>query len=615
MSQPIPCEETSENYRYSALTRNDSIRILTLQPGSANEPLVCSLQPGRLDELPPYEAISYVWGSNTRDHEIACDEGKLHVTRNLHSALCALRLPSQARALWADSVCINQEDVAEKSVQVALMGAIYRRSSCALIYLGQDTNGDAERATSLVREVNEMIRSVLAQSDNRSWDSFPEPAEDDALVQDERWWSVNVLLDQPWFYRGWVVQEAALAPNARIIWGRSEIAWLSLIGAYNWMQKRAPQAKIAFGLKLSDLHRSLYARQNFDHARTFMSQGDWMTYRLLDYLLGGREFGLFDARDRIYAFLALPRQPNEEAISIQPDYSKSSAKVYAEFATEYLCVVNNLDILTMIAHNEDTIADGVSPSWAPRWDVWTVIQPLGYSTLPRLSSSNGLVDIPPTVPSPGVLEVCAVVMDKIRFVSDPMDWGTTSLADVTAVWAEFSMQDVPQPYPPRARSMAFMTALTAGQYRGSLQAWLNYRAAFMSHLEKSIGDSSPRDVELLQGPSQANLPGDAGYVHNFGRRYAHRRRLFVTDRGYYALGPLVARISDICCVIFGARMPFILRPSVKKAGHYKVVGETWITGKNIQSMDNGAEWMPVLGAETSKDWTEWGLKEECTLLC
>jgi hypothetical protein len=38
--------------------------------------------------------------------------------------------------LWIDGVCINQTDILERNRQVQLMGEIYSRASCVLIWLG-----------------------------------------------------------------------------------------------------------------------------------------------------------------------------------------------------------------------------------------------------------------------------------------------------------------------------------------------------------------------------------------------------------------------------------------------------------------------------------------------
>ena len=50
-----------------------------------------------------------------------------------------------------------------------------------------------------------------------------------------------------------------------------------------------------------------------------------------------------------------------------------------------------------------------------------------------------------------------------------------------------------------------------------------------------------------------------------------------TRKGYYALGPYIAKPGDICCVLFGATAPSILRKA-NGASHYELVGEADIHG-------------------------------------
>jgi Heterokaryon incompatibility protein (HET) len=40
--------------------------------------------------------------------------------------------------LWADAICINQDDIDERSFQVAVMGRIFADSKNATVWLGKD---------------------------------------------------------------------------------------------------------------------------------------------------------------------------------------------------------------------------------------------------------------------------------------------------------------------------------------------------------------------------------------------------------------------------------------------------------------------------------------------
>jgi hypothetical protein len=78
-----------------------------------------------------YVALSYVWGNPNKTREIFINEKSVQVTENLESALRILRdkLPMRLGVrLWADALCINQNDVKERSTQVQRMREIYQKA-------------------------------------------------------------------------------------------------------------------------------------------------------------------------------------------------------------------------------------------------------------------------------------------------------------------------------------------------------------------------------------------------------------------------------------------------------------------------------------------------------
>lgn len=145
------------------------MRILTLKPATnESDPVEVTLSVEHLDNVLPeqpgaeaglgqvttstseYEAISYVWGTDGRSHTITCDGKHLPVTQSIYDALVRMRLPSEPRRLWADQVCIDQDNVAERSSQVRLMNAVYKGASRILVWLGRDEQGVAEDAIKMV---------------------------------------------------------------------------------------------------------------------------------------------------------------------------------------------------------------------------------------------------------------------------------------------------------------------------------------------------------------------------------------------------------------------------------------------------------------------------------
>lgn len=117
-----------------------------------------------------------------------------------------------------DSICINQEDPKEQGAQVHIIGTIYTGSRSTLIYLGDSNPLYAHHAAKLVTEVSHIIERTLEER-NHDWESnsFPFPIEGELLGSNRQWQSLSVLLGQPWFRQGWVVQEAALSQNAVLL--------------------------------------------------------------------------------------------------------------------------------------------------------------------------------------------------------------------------------------------------------------------------------------------------------------------------------------------------------------------------------------------------------------
>lgn len=160
-----------------------------------------------------YEALSWCWGQEVKDRAIRILEGtkyyRLAVTRDLTLALKYLRHPHEARILWIDALCINQENHEERNHQVQMMSLIYSGAKQACIWLGEDTDD----STTAIGFINEIMRL-------ENFDTISEKRENAS-----KWQSLLLLMQRPWFSRRWVVQEIALARSATIYCGNDEIPW------------------------------------------------------------------------------------------------------------------------------------------------------------------------------------------------------------------------------------------------------------------------------------------------------------------------------------------------------------------------------------------------------
>ncbi|KAJ6201965.1 heterokaryon incompatibility protein-domain-containing protein, partial [Bipolaris maydis] len=190
-------------YSYSPLpTGSDSIRLLRLMPHkdeTAN--IKCELFEHSLHNLCRthlYEALSYEWGNPKEKLPVFIHEHSFNVTINLHAALSRLRNHSMERILWADAICINQNDNKEKSEQVLIMGEIYSRATKVYAWLGE-----ADRQIDCV------------------FDVLQDDLDDDILHKEFNW--LRPLYLQPYWRRVWIVQELVLAKVVVVCCGDKSI--------------------------------------------------------------------------------------------------------------------------------------------------------------------------------------------------------------------------------------------------------------------------------------------------------------------------------------------------------------------------------------------------------
>ncbi|KAI4606049.1 hypothetical protein J4E83_010316 [Alternaria metachromatica] len=116
----------SDKTIYEPIPAGEFIRVLKLQPGDTDQDIKCSLEIVNIEQSKgSYEAISYVWGDPNNTVNVQCNGQRVPITVSLADALRTFRHASEPRVLWADALCINQEDKSEKGHQVKRMGEVY----------------------------------------------------------------------------------------------------------------------------------------------------------------------------------------------------------------------------------------------------------------------------------------------------------------------------------------------------------------------------------------------------------------------------------------------------------------------------------------------------------
>lgn len=205
------------------------IRLIRLFPSEDYElPMEVELVVVDLDNAPPFEALSYVWGEQILNCAIRYNGESLWITRNLRDALARLRLRTTIRTVWADALCINQIYNQEKNHQTPLIDKIYSSAEKVVVWLGESIVDEAVRAARSVRLIShaQRARGGLA------------PSNAEVYFEDIAWLPLRRLYSRPWFERLWCVQEILLAQGAVLLWGEEELSWINVGLTANWLYKR-----------------------------------------------------------------------------------------------------------------------------------------------------------------------------------------------------------------------------------------------------------------------------------------------------------------------------------------------------------------------------------------
>jgi len=286
------------------------------------------------------------------------------VTRNLHAALQHLRRPwGPPRRIWADAVCINQDDATEKGGQVQMMRDIYRGASRTVVWLGDATVFTPAGFTLIPRllDAHRMRQEVgdgrplmsLSASDREMY-GIPS-----YLARD--WLALLCVFDVAYFRRMWIVQEVVVSRTVDVMCGHDGCTWDELIAAISACIDLQLGRPYDVGMTMPIMATA--------RARKFYSCG--LRWGLLELLVRHRGFESTDQRDKVFALLGLVEDDQLARLGVKPNYEKGCtvADAYVDLARRVLEASGRLDLLSVSA--PVPLAQGARgveldlPSWVP----------------------------------------------------------------------------------------------------------------------------------------------------------------------------------------------------------------------------------------------------------
>jgi hypothetical protein len=607
------------------------IRLLIILPApSQDHPLKCILTTQCLDGIPPYTALSYVWGVSTDKASIECNGISLDVTQNLAVALLHIRHHEEHKVIWVDAICINQASTSERASQVMLMGKVYSSAVSTMIWLGEQS-ARSRVALELCRRFADVMSGSLLPNEDR----VPGLTEED-------YGNICDLLDRPWWLRVWVVQELCLSASPFVQVGPDNIPWvvlelaLELIWRLNsrYIQRGPPREfSTSQRIEHSNMMSQILTHRSFRNARMLISmrkriQSSGPKEDLLDVLLRLQDFQATDQRDKVFALLGIV---DSQSHGVQPNYTVSVNDCYMQAAASIVKAKRNLSIFNVPSLSKAQ-RDANLPSWAPHWnrdapasseipfrsffDYSNIeLREIGVARARDFPcAGESLVDLARLDSANlGVLSLSGILTDSIYVTKDvlsisypttaeiEMAHGSTflrifldsakqngSFLETLQQWKQFAMSQ--GPYSGEDWWHVFCSTISFGEAVENIEtSSRQFSASWNSVMRGSVSRALGRPVRAVFPRLHLIIRGVL-FVYTLYRRpkdlaefmghsfEAHDRRLAKTEKGRLALVPPSTRTGDRIILLSGGKTPYVARQRSGLPQQWELVGECYVHG-------------------------------------
>ncbi|TGO52093.1 hypothetical protein BOTNAR_0335g00040 [Botryotinia narcissicola] len=600
-------------FQYDTLPNGHSFRVLLLKPGNDHDTLRGSLITRSMKNPPSYQALSYLWGSAKQTELLECDYQDFKITASLNTALRRIRSPHDCIFVWADQVCINQRDNAERSQQVSMMRDIYSGADIVSAWLGP---GNPEE----IKFAAEAIIGLAYQTLFRSKDPPVFPQDEELreyrlpIRSSPVWAAFDSLIRLPYFSRIWIIQEVVVSRAFRLLWGDFEIPGDLFTQG---LENAARNGMNSQGLESSGPRLDLQ-RLECILWRTENEPGD-----LLNLILATFRHQATDGRDKIFALIGLSNDGG-----IVPDYDQTETSLFKDFALQEI-MRSGLKILSYVYVTDPT--QDTKPFWVPRWHASNK-KILTTSLVGRnFNASNRHDMIRDTTSDSQLLVLKGIHIDEVEDVSCQFTYDDpgiipailscfevvtrneglfqTNRGAYTSFFDETFQPFKDDTYIDSFMLMAIKVPLTmiidSEDNRDVLVPLLPLLQAAMD-ASPSITTGTPSSLAERYEPLRAvfeemfpHNPEQASSYFNickivlgisreqgdpqrwrFKRSFSAcvpNRRFFMTKTGYIGLGPSCMEPGDSVCILFGGTTSYVIRPT-STVDEYLFLGDSYVHG-------------------------------------
>jgi hypothetical protein len=503
----------------------------------------------------------------------------------------------------------------ERNAQVKFMFDIYKSAARVLVWLGEARdNSDAaldlvlklgaSELVELKKQLPNVIFSAEEEDQMRSsaheeeWHiaAMTQLGPNSSTAGGGEWEAFQKLMERAWWRRMWVVQELAAAGKRAIIGcGSKWISWDPFVWASLAMKRWQGHPFLQGMRKLQFAHG--YIGQ-LSAIGTRLDHGETGFPFMANLLHHTKTKQSTMPVDRIYALLGLA-----SSIPMVPDYAKNPEEEFITFTKLFIDATRELTVLTFNRfpkkHN--------LPSWVPDYsceyedDEFNSSLPQGNFGADGGFHVHGVLQgsiISPQLCPPGnQLVLNGILHDYPGYLSEPWQ-GSARDRDGTlftllqsyeiAILAQYAPQQStdasghPLKLSPGLKEALWQTLVWNSTPESRYPAPNTYGALYdemTSSAQYVIDISRPPPAELnsssLEQQRTIAPTGATMELYNSIVKHSLNRRFFITQKGHLASGPLNMRHDDLVCVIFGSKMPVILR---QRGEYFEWIGQAYVHG-------------------------------------
>jgi hypothetical protein len=580
------------SFRYVELDIEESeIRLVRILPDNGSA-IHCELLHTSLENPRSYIAISYAWGDVDETRSIILDGHELPITENLWQALKRLRSRSFPVVVWADALCINQQNANERSLQVQAMVDIYSKAYGVAVWLGEEAD-NSDEAIDLMHELLE----AEAKDEGRGW-----------LVRDiinsrrrrPYFQSLISLFHRDYWERLWVVQEITNAADVTVYCGSSAVPWTTYAAASRLCQKYVKEIDAAelessvegvlaprtlssrWSTALSLQGPGLLRDQNAQNLKS-------STPGFLSTLLLYRDRSCTDPRDKVYGTLGMVSEYERSEFLV--DYSLPTSHVYINVVEYLLSTTRQLDVIRASIHLVDHEAAVKLPSWVPEWSYNPNVRPLVNKDHPFCAS--GKTDAKFAFSNRRKhLDISAIFIDTIGSTGIELSSHIGVDNAVTAFFA-WRLSVIQKCGYDLAAHEAFCRTLSLGQsdQRWTPREWMEFIYHTFGGLLRERLPLLPLDPQLqFYAASPPPIPAEERekIFYSCIMDSISARRFCISSTGLLCLGSSFGRKDDLIVIPLGCSTPIMLR---RQGQEYTYVGDIYVDGymygKAIEELNSG----------------------------